>query len=227
MPNVVASDELQLSSDAEATSTQSSYVKVKEIQVSVTGTIRVKFDIKDVPNTQYAYGKVYVNDSPVGVEHVDGDGVYSTYTDDISVTANDYVQLYQHRDSNDGGQTSCRNFRLYWSAPTLFERTNSVDVSSAASRLVSFARLLTFKRAGTISVSSAVSRLVKLGRTTQRALSVSVSNAVSRIAYAIGRFPIRQDSKASSTLTQDSRTAVGSLTQDNKSSSTLTLDIRH
>lgn len=35
-----------------------------------------------------------------------------------------------------------------------------------------------------------------------------------------------QDSKTTSTLTQESRTAVGTLTQDSKSSSTLTADSR-
>ena len=81
---------------ATQTTDSTSYVKLKEIKIGGSGTIRVIFNIRSsgTPHDT-AYGKIYRNAGSVGTEQSNGDTSYETFTEDISgwVTG-DLLQLY-------------------------------------------------------------------------------------------------------------------------------------
>jgi hypothetical protein len=114
---VIASDTLRYSADTPRTATDATdYVKLKEIQTFVSGTIRVAFDIK---NDSYpkggARGQIYKNGVAVGIER-SGSQAYSTHTEDLIFETGNLIQLYAKSTS---GSTSVtvRNFRIYYDTP--------------------------------------------------------------------------------------------------------------
>lgn len=109
---VTASDNLKYSADTERTTTSASYSKIKEIQVSYTGVVRVKYDQKTDNPPQIAYGKIYINDVATSYENTNNTSTYQTRSNDVQIRAGDKVQLY----FNMGGGGTCyiRNFRIYY-----------------------------------------------------------------------------------------------------------------
>ena len=95
------------------TTKSTSYTKVKEIQIRRTGSIRVSFDLNcAVATTYYSYGRVYINNSPVGTERSKyNDTTPTTYTEDLSVSYGDLVQIYV-RSSSAGGGAVVSSFRI-------------------------------------------------------------------------------------------------------------------
>lgn len=112
---IIASDSLALSADAERSSKSTTYVKVKEIVIALSGTIRVKFDLKHNwgGSGARAYGAIYKNGVICGTERSLDSQSYTTYSEDISVSAGDSVQLYI-KVSSDQYYTYARNFRHYF-----------------------------------------------------------------------------------------------------------------
>ena len=96
--------------DTQRTGNDSSYTKKKEIQVRRTGSINVSFDLK-CGTYGTTYGRIYKNGSPVGtVRSTTNNAEFTSWTESISVTAGDYVQLYCYT-SGPGYGYSYRNFR--------------------------------------------------------------------------------------------------------------------
>lgn len=75
-----------------------SFVKLKEIYVPCAGTVRTSFFLRGFADSggsgsAIAHGRVYVNGIAVGTDRAE-DESGTTYTEDISVAAQDAVQLY-------------------------------------------------------------------------------------------------------------------------------------
>lgn len=121
-----AGDLLIAYADTEATSSSSSYTKVKEIQVGRSGSLRIKFDlIQEIgiydpmeATLSSVVACIYRNGVAVGTEREtwnDEANQYPwvTYTEDIhNWRAGDLCQVYlKYR--TDNGTPKCKNFRLY------------------------------------------------------------------------------------------------------------------
>lgn len=89
---ISASDVHLLSAPTERTTTASTYTKLKEINITKAGTYKISFDLKGDGTTGYA--RIYVNGVAVGTEQSKSDTTYSTYSQNITLSANDNVQLY-------------------------------------------------------------------------------------------------------------------------------------
>jgi len=119
LAEVGVSDSILGSSDVEASSSSSTYVKLKELTLTMGNavkgniTLRIKFDLKgSVDNVQYVYGYIYRNDSPVGAEQSNVETTYSTKSQDIDGwNNNDRIQLYVKRAGTETGYY--QNFRVY------------------------------------------------------------------------------------------------------------------
>ena len=111
LQNVSSGSAIVLAAAAtERTGNDSSYTKKKEIQVRRTGTIDVYFELKGEIGVQ-TYGRIYKNGSPVGtVRSTSNHSEFTGWTETISVTAGDYVQLYCYTRAAVYGY-SYRNFR--------------------------------------------------------------------------------------------------------------------
>ncbi len=100
--------------DAIKTVTSTSYIKVKEIYVPREGTITIKFDL--IGDSSYGgttYGRIYINGSASGTERSTSVHTsYTTYTENISVSSGDLVQLYMKR-SQSSGDGKCTNLSLF------------------------------------------------------------------------------------------------------------------
>lgn len=68
--------------------------KVREIKISRTGTVRVKFDIEAPLETKITYGQIYKNGVAVGILRTVSLVAFTTFTEDFTVNANDLIQLY-------------------------------------------------------------------------------------------------------------------------------------
>ena len=95
----IASDNARDSADTQRNVAETSYTKYKEIKFNdVGGVIRTKIRFRrDTSGT--AYGKVYINGSPVGVERTEVAGNFTTYTEDFTVATGDLIQLYLHAEA--------------------------------------------------------------------------------------------------------------------------------
>jgi len=112
----VASDNLKASSDGEVGQGYSAalYVLVETIQILVTGTMRIKFDMK-TGASEDGDGKLYKNGVAIGTNHyLSDETTYQTYSEDISAIADgDLIQIYG-RVGNSGHDIYFRNFRIYF-----------------------------------------------------------------------------------------------------------------
>jgi len=110
-----AGDLLLQSSDAEvSTTSESVYVKLKEIGIGQGGgTLRIKFDMKNNNAGSTVNGRVYRNGVAVGTEQSTTLATYTTYSEDISGWgAGDLIQIYAQ--TQVGGVGSfIQNFRVY------------------------------------------------------------------------------------------------------------------
>lgn len=112
-------DVLLQSNDAEATSTSVTPELKKEMKYLGNGpvTMRIKFDIKN-NTTDPTYGQIYKNGVAFGTQQSRGASTYQTFSEDLSFTTNDLIQVYIWRG---GGATSyIQNFRIY-NDPTTFQ----------------------------------------------------------------------------------------------------------
>ncbi len=113
---VTASDNLLVSSDAEIVTTLTVYTKFKEFRVQVNGKYRVTFDLTIVGTygTYSAFGQVWKNGAPYGVEATNNSGNWHTRSDDLDFVVGDLVQLYG-KVYVSGIECHLKNFRLYGS----------------------------------------------------------------------------------------------------------------
>jgi hypothetical protein len=99
--NIVTSNILTAGTDitvasamTERTTTSSSYVKLKEINVGASGTATVSFKIRSTSDYR-SYGRIYKNGSAVGTEREYlGGGSGTTFSENIAMSAGDLIQLY-------------------------------------------------------------------------------------------------------------------------------------
>ncbi len=115
---VFASEGLLASSDALVWTGNSSYTKLKEIQIHRGWTYRVKFTLDGDTWSGTCYWQVWVNWIAVWAAR-QYNNIIQEWTEDFLVTPNDLIQIYW-RDAWDTAVVS--NFRIYWSlvdAPTV------------------------------------------------------------------------------------------------------------
>lgn len=112
-PGVIASDTLLHSSDALTQEPGNAYVKTKEILILVTGTYRVKFDLKSPDNAAHvAKGRIYKDAAAFGTEKSEVGVTYVTQSEDLAFNAGELLQLYQ-KNTSAGHDSDVINLRLY------------------------------------------------------------------------------------------------------------------
>jgi len=94
-----------------------SYVQHKETRLSdlvkATSTFRVKFTLATENLNSIAYGKIYKNGSPVGIERSNNSIAGVTYSEDIVLEASDLVQIYAYASqANTARQAVITDFRI-------------------------------------------------------------------------------------------------------------------
>lgn len=91
--NVVTAGSVYIKNhDIEEQHQGTSTITIKEFYTTQSGTCRISFDFKG-NGTGTAYARIYKNDSPVGTLRSTGGTAYTTYTEDISISIGDYVQI--------------------------------------------------------------------------------------------------------------------------------------
>jgi len=111
---VQPSETLRHTNDPEKSTTSTYSTRLKEIFSAVTGVWRVRFDLRSSSSAYTAYGAIYRNGSPHGASRSTTSTTYVTFTEDLSFTTGDRIQLYGAVSS--GGTAYVRNFRLYGDA---------------------------------------------------------------------------------------------------------------
>ncbi len=118
----VLGDVLMANSDAEVSTSSSTYVLLKQINLGMfSGDLRIKFTMKLVGGSpRTATGRIYRNESGIGTERViTTDGQITEYSEDITGwSVSDRVEIYA---KSDGGYAYITNFRIYV-AVNLFPR---------------------------------------------------------------------------------------------------------
>jgi len=113
----LSNDVLQ-SHDAEATTQNTLYIKLKEITVqkleNSPKTLRIYFEIHG--NASTWYGKIYKNGAAYGTERSGTSQTYVSYSEDLSFAVGDQIQLYV-RQNTPGYTAYVRNFRVLGSLP--------------------------------------------------------------------------------------------------------------
>jgi len=88
------SDTLIHANDTEAMDNIDVYEKVKEILCPITGTIRLKFDIRCDAGASSARGKIYKNRIAHGAEQTNATTGYITYSEDLAFVQGDTIELW-------------------------------------------------------------------------------------------------------------------------------------
>jgi hypothetical protein len=111
LADLEAGDSLMLYSDGQKTNATTSWVKEKEALIHKDGTVRVKFDMRGWTSEFYGSAQIYLNGSSEGTLRTNG-ATYTTYSEDISVSAGDLLQLYL-KSSYASATAYTKNFRIY------------------------------------------------------------------------------------------------------------------
>lgn len=77
----------------ERSTSATGYTKLKDINCPLAGTYDVRFELKGPVGVQ-GYAKIYVNGGARGTERFDTTGTYLFFTEKITVTAGQNIQLY-------------------------------------------------------------------------------------------------------------------------------------
>lgn len=114
----IPSDTIQCSADKTRSTSSNEYVKLKEIEIKVSGSIRVSFDYKnDEVSSTGSLAAIYKNDTRLGLLREKKDTEYTTYTQDFTnIKEGDLIQLYVH--GRGYGGASVRNFRVSYTPIT-------------------------------------------------------------------------------------------------------------
>ncbi|HZJ83439.1 MAG TPA: hypothetical protein VFD57_06490 [Clostridia bacterium] len=107
---VVASNNVRISADKEYTfSANNALGKIKEIQIFMSGTVRVSFDLIRTGGGSYDLAKAVIKlDDKEWQERTESD-TYRTFTRDINVEKGDVIELHIVESEASG---KCRNFRI-------------------------------------------------------------------------------------------------------------------
>lgn len=102
------------SNDSEESTGNNSYTKIKEFTVYITGTINTYFQLKG-PGSRgiTCYARIYKNGSAVGAERGEWADSFVAYSQDITVSYGDKIQLYAKSYANSASyQGVVRYFRI-------------------------------------------------------------------------------------------------------------------
>lgn len=105
------SDDLIHSNDPEVSHDTTTYTKKVEILCPVTGTIRIKFDLRTHQTGQTAYGKIYKGGVEHGTEQTETADTFVTKSEDLAFEAGDKIQLYLK--ATTGYIAYAQNIRIY------------------------------------------------------------------------------------------------------------------
>ena len=109
------SDNLKISADAERTEALPVYTKVKEVLVRLPGSVRIKFDLKSSVSGQNSRGRIYKNGVAFGTERSTTSNSYTTYSEDLTFSAGDLIQLYiRDAENTEANVAYAKNFRIYY-----------------------------------------------------------------------------------------------------------------
>jgi hypothetical protein len=113
LQNVVSGSGILMAyADTLRTANYSSYTKSKEILCNRTGTVTVYFELKSGTYGP-VYGRIYINSVGVGTVRSTYDSEnFTGWSESISVTAGDYIQLYTYT-ASPGYSYSYQNFRIF------------------------------------------------------------------------------------------------------------------
>lgn len=110
-----AGDYVLSKSDTQASSSATSYTKVKEIKVLGACTLRIKFDFLGPQYSSTGYVRIYKNGVAYGTEHAYSNSQeWITYSEDLSFAADDLIQIYV---KSSGYNSTVMNFRLCINLP--------------------------------------------------------------------------------------------------------------
>jgi len=116
------SDTVIHSNDLEAMENITVYEKVKEILCPITGTIRIKFDIRCNTGGASARGKIYKNGLAHGAEQTNATTGYITYSEDLAFVQGDTIELWVVEPVGDH-DIWYRNLRVCGNLQRYFENT--------------------------------------------------------------------------------------------------------
>lgn len=94
----------------QADTTETTYTKVKEIEVNVPGKLTVSFQMKTSSAGHAGYGKVYINGVAAGTERAEDAAAWTMFQEVLTVAVGDLVQLYGKAES--GYTSSFRHFTV-------------------------------------------------------------------------------------------------------------------
>lgn len=113
------SDDVLVTNLAAQTTTELSYVKLKEISVASTivpgSTFRVKFDLRNLNGVRTAYGKIYINGVAVGTERSRNANTVATYTEDLTYSnwrIGDTIELWSKLNAGGGDTAEVSNLNI-------------------------------------------------------------------------------------------------------------------
>lgn len=107
----LASDDLLFSNDAEITGSNTSYILKKNTVSGVSGTLRVKFDLRGTSGSATAIAKIYKNGVAFGTERECIINTYSTFSEDLEFTFGDTIEVWFKATTPNA--YAGQNFRIY------------------------------------------------------------------------------------------------------------------
>lgn len=107
-PTVTAGTLYQGDPSGNLSTVATTYTVMVQRRVYATGTVRVIWSLQSGDGTNTVYGRIYKNGTAVGTERSTTSGTAVTYTDDISVSSGDVLQLYLRQGGS--GVSSTGNF---------------------------------------------------------------------------------------------------------------------
>lgn len=108
LPTFAAGDVVVAAADTQQSTQETTYEKLKEIQIGSGGIVRVSFGLWAGSGT--AYGRVYKNGVAHGIERSTSATSEQTYTEDLEFVAGDLVQIYGRHPS--GYSCKIAHFKL-------------------------------------------------------------------------------------------------------------------
>lgn len=104
--------------------TNSGYTLVRSLLVGLSGTVTVSFRliVGDSGGSSTAYGRIYRNGVAVGTERsLTGSNTSATYSENISLSKGDYLQLYIRTSQQTFTTASAENFKVLTNATPSFQ----------------------------------------------------------------------------------------------------------
>ena len=110
----VASDTIHNYNDVEKLSTNTIYVKMKEIKLNEDlPAVRIFFDLRTNVANALVYGTIYKNGIAIGTEQSTNSTTVVTFNQDFTgFVANDLIQIYLKIEAGGGQAAYATNFRL-------------------------------------------------------------------------------------------------------------------